>query len=203
MTEIIKQGVQILNAAEYEKIRSQLNQVHQLIFDGMLFTGMRIEEFWRFIEHPEWFHADRQFVELPPGSILKVKAKMRERTVLLSNIGTRAIRDLVGAVYRGEIKHITKQGWGQNLRRAAIKAGMNIQVMDAKTGKPRYTVAPKMLRKTWISWLMLCYPEDGLRIASSSGHDTGTLMRHYLSMPFSPQEKEQIRAYVIGWANRT
>lgn len=192
VTEIIKQGAQILSAQEYEKIRSKLNPTHQLIFDGMLFTGMRIEEFWRFIEHPEWFSPDRQFVGLPKGSILKVEAKQKERTVLLSNIGTRAVRDLVGAIYRGEIHKFSKQSWGGSLRNAATKAGLNLK-----------GITPKMLRKTWISWLMLCYPDDGLRIASSAGHDTSTLMAHYLSMPFSNQEKEQIRAYVIGWANRT
>jgi hypothetical protein len=192
MTEIIKQGAQILNAAEYEKIRSNLNQTHQLIFDGQLFTGMRIEEFWRFVEHPEWFHADRQYVELPPGSILKVKAKQKERLVLLSFIGTSKVRDLVAAIYRGEIKSITKQGWGQDLKRAALKSNMNIR-----------GISPKMLRKTAISWLMLWYPNDGLRIASSAGHDTGTLIRHYMSIPFSIQEKEQIKAYVIGWGGNS
>ena len=192
MTEIIKQGAQILNAVEYEKIRSNLNQTHQLIFDGQLFTGMRIEEFWRFVEHPEWFHPDRQYVELPPGSILKVKAKQKERLVLLSFIGTSKVRDLVAAIYRGEIKSITKQGWGQDLKRAALKSDMNIR-----------GISPKMLRKTAISWLMLWYPNDGLRIASSAGHDTGTLIRHYMSLPFSPQEKEQVKAYVIGWGGNS
>ena len=192
MTDIIKQGAQILSAQEYEKIRSHLNPQHQLIFDGQLFTGMRIEEFWRFVEHPEWFHPDRQYVELPPGSILKVKAKQKERLVLLSFIGTSKVRDMVASVYRGEIKPITKQGWGQNLKRAATKSEMNIR-----------GISPKMLRKTWISWLMLWYPQDGLRIASSSGHDTGTLIRHYMSLPFSPQEKEQVKAYVIGWGGNS
>ena len=192
MTEIIKQGAQILSAPEYENIRAALNPTHQLIFDGMLFTGMRIEEFWRFVEHPEWFHPERQYVELPPGSILKVKAKQKERTVLLSFIGTNKIRDLVSAINRREIHPITKQGWGANLKRAAIKADVNLR-----------GISPKMLRKTWISWLMVWYPNDGLRISASSGHDTETMKRHYLSIPFSPQEKEQVKAYVIGWGGNT
>lgn len=193
MTEIIKQGAQILSPSEYEALRSALNPRHQLIFDGMIFTGMRIEEFWRFVQHPEWFSPERQFIGLPPGSILKQKTKQKERTVLLSNFGTRAIRDLVASIKRGEIQHITKAGWKQNLQRAALKAEF----------KNMKGIVPKMTRKTWISWLMLCYPEDGLRIASSSGHDTNTLIRHYLSLPFLPAEKEQVRAYVIGWGGRT
>jgi len=191
VTDIIKQGAQILTPDEYEKMREHLNPKHRLLFDGMLFTGMRIEEFWRFVSNPQWFHAERQYVELPPGSILKIKAKQRERLVMLSNIGTRAMMDLVSAIKRKEIEHITPAGWRQNVTRAAAKAGL-----DPKG------ITPKMLRKTWVSWLMAAYPEDGLRVASSAGHDIRTMQVHYLSLPFSNVERERIRFYVIGRGGR-
>ena len=41
-------------------MREQLNPRHRLIFDGMLFTGMRMEEFWRFVASPQWLHQGRQ-----------------------------------------------------------------------------------------------------------------------------------------------
>ena len=192
MTDIIKQGAQILNPDEYEKLREHLNPTHRLIFDGLLFTGMRIEEFWRFVENPKWFHYERQYIELPPGSILKVKTKQRERSVMLSNIGTRAIMDLTSAIKRKEIEHISSAGWRQNLTRAAIKAGLDLR-----------GITPKMLRKTWVSWLMAIYPEDGIRIASSAGHDIRTMQTHYLSMPFSNSERERIKFYVSGWGGRS
>jgi hypothetical protein len=47
--------------------------------------------------------------------------------------------------------------------------------------------------------LMACYPTDGLRISASLGHDTRTMIDHYLSLPFSPSEKEQIKPLVTGW----
>ena len=192
MTDIVFQGAQILNAQEYDQLRDHLNPTHRLIFDGMMFTGARTTEFWRFVAHPQWFHADRQYVELPRGSILKVKVKQRERMILLSNVGTRAIKDLVHAIKRGDIKRITRQGWREDLMRAADKAGLN----------PR-GISPKMCRKTWVSWLMATYPDDGLRIAASMGHDTATLIRHYLNLPFSQNEREQIKTYVAGWGGRT
>ncbi len=188
MTDIIKEGAQILSPKEYEAIREQMNPGHRLIFDGMLFSGMRIEEFWRFVKNPMWFHPDRQYIELPRGSILKVAAKQKERSVILSNIGTRAIRDLVSAIARGEVKPISKVGWNQNLKRAAGKAGVNSRGIMAK-----------MTRKTWVSWLMVIYPSDGLRISASSGHTIGIMQRHYLSLPFSTAEREQIKMYVVGW----
>ena len=173
-------------------MREQLNPTHRLLYDGMLFTGMRIQEFWRFAQHPEWFHPARQYIELPPGSILKVKAKQKERSVMLSNIGTRAITDLVSAIKRKEIEQITQAGWRQDLVRAAIKSGLDLK-----------GITPKMLRKTWVSWLMAIYPEDGLRIASSAGHDIRTMQNHYLSLPFSNVERERIRFYVHGWGGRS
>lgn len=173
-------------------MREQLNPRHRLIFDGMLFTGMRMEEFWRFVANPQWFHQERQYIELPPGSILKVKAKQKERSVMLSNIGTRAITDLVSAIKRKEIERISPAGWRQNLVRAAINANIELR-----------GITPKMLRKTWVSWLMATYPEDGLRIASSAGHDIRTMQNHYLSLPFSNVERERIRFYVHGWGGRS
>lgn len=191
MTNLWKQGAQILNADEYERMRAELNTNHRLIFDGLLFTGMRGEEFWRFVENPHWFQPDRQYVGLTRAAIKKVSTRYKERTVLLSNIGNRAIRDLVDAVRRGEIKPITRMAWGDDLKRAADKAKLDPQ-----------GIVPKMTRKTWVSWLMVIYPEDGLRVAHSLGHDIRTMQEHYLSLPFSKTEIDQIRPYVVGWGGR-
>ncbi len=111
---------------------------------------------------------------------------------MLSNIGTRAITDLVSAIKRKEIERISPAGWRQNLVRAAINANIELR-----------GITPKMLRKTWVSWLMATYPEDGLRIAASAGHDIRTMQNHYLSLPFSNVERERIRFYVIGWGGRS
>ena len=190
MTDIIKQGAQILSASDYNRLRSQLNPQHRMVFDGLIFTGMRGEEFWRFMDHPKWFHPERQFIELPPGAILKIEAKQKERTVLLSHVGVRAIRDMLDAQDRGALSGVTRSraGWRANLLRAAINAGLS----------PR-GITPKMTRKTWVSWLMSTYPNDGIRIAAATGHDTNTMTNYYLSMPFTIQEREEIKSLVAGW----
>jgi len=107
-------------------------------------------------------------------------------------MGNRAIRDLVSTIHKDDLKPITREGWTADLQRAAKKSDMLLK-----------GIMPKMTRKTWISWLMVIYPEDGLRIAASSGHSVATMQRHYLNLPFSTTEKEQIRGYVIGWGGRT
>lgn len=192
MTNIWKQGAQILNPEEYENLRGELNINHRLIFDGLLFTGMRGEEFWRFVANPNWFQPDRQYIGLTREAIKKTQTRYKERSVMLSNMGTRAIRDLVDAIRRGEIKQISRMGWGEDIKRAALKAKL----------EPK-GIVPKMTRKTWVSWLMVTYPEDGLRVAASLGHDLRTMQEHYLSLPFSKSEMEQIRPYVIGWGGHS
>jgi integrase len=190
MTDIIKQEAQILNADEYNKMRDAMNYKHRLLFDGLLFTGMRGTEFWVFVDHPEWFHPERQFIHLTKEAIKKPKTRYKERSVLLSHMGSRAIRDLVDAIKRGEIDHITRMGWSENLKRAARKAEIN-----------QVGIVPKMTRKTWVSWLMAVFPYDGLRISSSLGHDVRTMQEHYLSLPFSQYEIDQIKPLVTGWGN--
>jgi integrase len=192
LTNVWKQGAQILSAKEYNDLRAELNPQHRLIFDGMLFTGMRVVEFWRFVENPHWFQPDRQYIGLPRGAIKKQKSRYQERTVLLSHMGVRAIRDLVDYIRREPVTSISREGWGQDLKRAARKANL-----DSLIG-----IVPKMTRKTWVSWLMVTYPEDGLRIASSLGHDIRTMQEHYLSLPFSRPEMDEIRPYVVGWGGR-
>jgi len=184
----------ILTPKDYNRIRDGFKQQsHKLLFDGMLYTGMRIEEFWRFIEHPEWFNYERSYIQLPIGSIKKPEAKQKERKVLLSALGTRICKELLDAVRRGEIKHISRRGWSDDLMRAAKRAGI----------KDTTGLTPKMARKTYISWLMAVMPEDGLRISSSSGHDTQTMIAHYLSTPFTDDERKEIKMHVQGWGGRS
>jgi integrase len=182
----------VLTPEEYEAIRSALSPDHRPIFDGLIFTGMRATEFDRFLEHPEWFDPSRAYIQIPKGASLKVKARLRARPVLLSTFGNRSIRDLVDSVKRDKVNFSSRQSWRNNLTRAANKAGID------PTG-----IVPKMTRKTWVSWLMATYPEDAMRISFSMGHDLRTMQEHYLNMPFSKQEIEEIKPYVQGWAHHS
>lgn len=198
------QTAQILNAQEYNAMRAAMSPNHRLLFDGAVLTGMRMEEYWRFIQHPEWFHSERQYIALPREAVKKQKSRYSDRTVLLSHVGARAIGDLVYAIKHDHIKPITRMGWQEDLKRAVRK----VNERAGFTNPPGLTmnvrgIMPKMTRKTWVSWLVTTYPDDGLRIAASLGHDPRTMIEHYLSLPFSAVEKEQIRPLVVGWGGRT
>ena len=121
---IIKQDTRVLYPVEYRAIRSHLSFHHQLLLDGLLFTGMRGVEYCRFLEHPDWYKPSRRAIDLPKGSMLKKRAKQAERTVLLSNAGVQAVDTLLS--YRrqnpDDLRPISRQAWAETLLRAAGKA---------------------------------------------------------------------------------
>ena len=190
---ILRNGTRVLYPSEFIAIRAEMNYKHQLIFDGMLFTGMRIVEFWRFVGHPEWLKPTRKCIDLPRGSMLKVKAKQAERTVLLSNWGLRSIEALEDYMKVNKIVPISKQGWQQAVRGAATRA---VEKGDLVTTKG---IVPKMTRKTWISWLLVTHPIHEGSIAISSGHDVATMLRHYTGLGFPSHEIEAMQMYTAGW----
>ena len=69
--------VRILIPVEFEKIRDAMDPYTSRICTSLLLMGMRYAELQRFRENPDWL--DGKFVYLPRGSMLKVKAKQREK----------------------------------------------------------------------------------------------------------------------------
>lgn len=193
MKPIIKQQTRILSPHEYRAIRGQLNREHRLLFDGLIFTGMRGTEFEMFMKNLDWFDARRQCISLPTSAILKEKTKFRERDVLLSDMGVRAIEDLSYAIQKDKFEGFSRQAWGQDLKRAAMNANI-----------PLAGIKPKMTRKTCVSWLVSAFSKSdrgniSLLIAASMGHDLQTMMTHYLSIPFTAQERIDIETFTRGW----
>ena len=187
---ILKNNVRILTASEYELIRVNMKPHHRLIIDGLLFSGMRIEEFWSTLDDKESIDVGRGYIAIKKVCIRKKKSiySTSGRDIPLSHFGTRAWTDLYDAYKRKEVKRISNVALGTALARACVRAGIS------ETG-----IMPKSLRKTWVSWLMAIYPNDGLRIAAGIGHSADIMTKHYLNLPFSQDERDKIRPYVSGW----
>jgi integrase len=159
---------------------------------------MRGEEFWRFIKHPEWFDYDRMCINLPSSATLKLTTggiKQKGRTILLSALGVRVVRDVLDSVRAGKIKKISNRGWNDDITRAARRAGFQYD--------ENCKIIPKLTRKTYISWLMAVIPDDGLRITASSGHDSTTMLKHYINLAFSPEERNEIKMHIQGWGGKS
>ena len=84
--------VRNLRLVEFKKLRDAMDSDTRKISTSLIPTGMRYAELQRFRENPDWL--DGKFVYLPRGSMLKVKAKQRERAIRLSDMGKTLVPDL-------------------------------------------------------------------------------------------------------------
>lgn len=194
---IIKQDTLILTPSYWYLMREHLGANYQIICDVLLNTGMRIEEFWEFINHTykeqdgrygnHWYSATRRCIDLPESAIGKARCTIKQRTILLSPEGVRAVETLIAA--NGSIKYIDRSNFRKVLINAAINAGMGGIV----------GIKPKMFRKTLVSWLMACVPEKEPYILVSIGHCQEIQHRHYLAMGFARKDVEDMRKFLNGW----
>ncbi len=173
--------VRILRPVEWEQLRDSMDTDTKKICTSLLITGMRYAELQRFRENPNWL--DGKFIFLPKGSMLKVKAKQQERNIRLSDMGKTIIGDLFTAPHPLP----SLPTLDMKLRRLSTKI-----LEDA-------AVNNKTFRKTWESWLVFYYPDKSLQIARSQGHTTITQYEYYLDMPFTDEDRRDMRKWVDGW----
>ena len=181
---IIKQKTRILKPSEYRSLREQLNPVHQVICDVLLNTGMRGEELWAFVKHPEWYRASRRCIELPLGSIKKIRCLHKERTVQLTQKGCECVETLIKLKLK---RPVARSNFHLSLRLAASRS-------IGEAG-----ITPKMFRKTLVSWLIKTTPEKAFEISASMGHDLNTMRQHYVGIAFERNDVEEMREFLKGW----
>jgi len=181
MKPIIKEGVRILRPSEAKLLidKGIPSFKNQLLFKALLFSGTRYAECKRLKNNSEWFDGD--FIVLVST---KVEAKQKERWVRLTPRGKEIIQQYI----KSDFKLPHNITWNGNLNRWAIKAGLDPKGISAKT-----------TRKTWESWLAFYYPAQHLNIIQSQGHTANTAFNHYLNMPFTDDDKLQMKEFVEGW----
>ena len=180
---ILLHGTRILRPLEAtELINAIPKRKYEIQFKALLFTGARYIEIQRFFKHAEWF--DGKFIHLPAMAIKKAKRKQRERWIRLNPLGREVIKSFLSL----DENLPTKQAYNQNLKRWALQAGFNSAGLSAKT-----------TRKTWESWLVFYYPDKLANIVLSQGHTALTSIQHYLNMPFTNEDKEEMKEFVEGW----
>jgi integrase len=60
-------------------------------------------------------------------------------------------------------------------------------------------ITTKMFRKTYITWLMVCFSERQGMIASSSGHTNDTMQSHYITYGFKKEDAKEMKEMIQGW----
>lgn len=138
----------------------------------------------RFQKYPSWF--DDDFVHMPRElAVKKEKRTQQERWVRLNQQGKMAVRHFIGLKEKSLPSY---QSWVHNLRRWAGHVNLDPDSINVKS-----------TRKSWESWLMFYYPHRVMEIAQSQGHTTTTSLQHYMSSPFTEEDKLAMKSYVEGW----
>ena len=195
MTEpkpIYKKGIRILRPHEFDKIIELVQETenrkrkyhYREIINALLYTGMRYIELQRFHEHPEWFDRRTKSIYLPSEASQKKKRTMNERYVYLSTQGIIYVENFINYVDDVPSRN-TFNDFISNL----IEGTYYNRGTSAKT-----------FRKTWESWLVVSYPVAIPLIAMSQGHTLLTAMNHYLNIPFTKEDIEEIKIRTAGWS---
>ena len=186
---ILVKGTRILRPSEYLILRNQLNEDQQLILDSLLLTGMRYEELLRFHDHPDWL--DDGSIHLPAEAVLNGRAikdpDERQRWVRLSIRGKAVLPHLHRVAMPGRV------AFDQMLKRKGLKA------IETSPGFNPTKISAKSMRKTYTSWLRAYYPHMSDYIFLSMGHSSRTELRHYLGIPFTDRDKQEMKEWVEGW----
>lgn len=186
---IVKEDTRVLTPKEYSKLKEKLSADYICICDVLLHTGMRISEFKRFANHPEWYDAHRRCIELTTEAIKKKKTVYKTRQINLTKEGCDAVKHFQKMV-KDNLKIPSRQAMLGTLSRAAVDA----EIPEGDKG-----VCPKMFRKTLVSWLMKSSPERMFEIAANMGHTLEVMQTNYTNLSFAREDLDDIRKFLKGW----
>jgi integrase len=181
---IEKNGVRILTPFEFDRLLNAITkQDYKILLNVALYTGARYVELQRLQKHPEWLKMDRRCIYFPREAQRKKKRKLKDRYVYL----TSAALNYIPLFFKIRKLPLIQQ-WNQLLKAWAEKAGIGGDGISAKT-----------TRKTWESWLAVSYPDRLDHVCMNQGHTNLIAMRHYLQLPFTDDEKREIKNRTVGW----
>lgn len=179
----------ILRPKEYKQFKRAIpKNEYKIVFDAVLFSGMRYSEFLQFQDNPNWFNENEQKIYLPKIAVRKKKIKRKQRWIRLSDYGTQQI----SAFLNGNTKAPERRTWYDNLRRWSENADLSADGVNCK-----------VTRKTLECWLLEFYgtlKQDNItQILLSQGHTQNTAINHYMSLPFSKKDREEMIFMMEGW----
>lgn len=177
---ILKNGIRILRPCEFKALVEAIPKIeHRDKLEALLYTGCRYTELRWLYKNP---HAlNRNKIHMPSS---KPEAKHSDRYISLNNNGVRAVNYFL----RSKRDLPAHSGWDENLKRWCDRAEID-----------SIGVCCKMTRKTWESWLATTYRNNFHDICLSQGHTDNVSLDYYLMLPFTIEEKEEIKFYTDGW----
>lgn len=185
MDVILSNDVRIFRPYELKILLNGITKFkYRIMFEALLFTGMRYVELQRLQRNHKWFDPVSGFVHLPKMAQRKKKQKQKERWVRLNPRGV----DKISIFLELGKKLPAYVTWRKNLK----KWCKNAELDDAG-------MSVKVTRKTWESWLVYYYPQNIVNIFKSQGHSEMTSLKHYIGLPFSEQDGKDMEEFVGGF----
>lgn len=180
-----KRNVAILTPSQVQLIDGKLNADYKIRTRFLLQTGLRISEARYVDQHRECFRKENAAIFLPKvEGIGKKRATVQNRAVLLSPAGILAVEDFFE-------KNVGLPSY------PAMEKAISLAAKEADFDT-RY-ITTKMYRKTILSWLMACFPEQEAKILYSMGHTAQTSRAHYLAFGFRKDDIADMRRELQHW----
>lgn len=178
---ILKNKVRILRPWEFKKIVGAIpKHEYKDKIEALLYTGARYSEMRALYKRPQWLQSTT--IKMPKR---KKKAMYNERYIRLNPQGHRAVTYFLRSEKNFPEHTIS---WKENLQRWAVKAKLDPVGLSVKT-----------TRKTWESWLVTKYSKQLEHIFLSQGHTQMVALKYYLMIPFTNEDKEDMKYYTDGW----
>jgi len=188
---ILVGDTRILRPCEYKQFKNDgiPKNDYRIMFDAVLCTGMRYSEFLELQKNPKWFNATENRIYLPKIAVRKKKIKRKQRWIKLSDSGSQ----MVASFFNIKQKLPNRRTWYENLLRWAEISDIGVE-----------GITIKMTRKTYECWLIEYYGsikgEDNITpILLSQGHTRETAINHYLSLPFTRKDHDEMGFMMEGW----
>ena len=177
-------GTRILTPAEYHALLNAIPKLHhRTLFIVCFWSGMRYVEVQRLHAHPEWWMKERGSIHLPKEASKKVKRVAPERSI---NPLPPQLESELPHFFNNPAPPVQKV-WNDNLKRWMELAGLDPKGMSSKT-----------TRKTIESWMLRAGMQFN-EVCLRQGHDQLTSLRHYQTLAFTGQEKDEIKRMVKAW----
>lgn len=181
MTDLILKGrTRILRPSEVRAIVNAIpKNEYKDKFEALLYSGARYSEMKYLFNHPRCLLTNT--IKMPS---FKKRARFQERYIKLNSPGIRAVSYFLRSK-KNLPSYVT---WKENLERWAKLANV-----DPKG------IGPKTTRKTWESWLVTQFSNQLEHIFLSQGHTQMVALKYYLMIPFTEEDKEDMKFYTDGW----
>ncbi len=201
-------GVRVLTPGEVDRLRDAMGKPsNRVIFDALLFTGLRYAELTQVYEDPSRFDPDRKLVKVDNRKAKAVARSGDSRIVYLSDMGVEAVRAFIALNKKPSRYDL----WLNNLKRWCHLAGLKphrgqidgttSEQMGQETVPNVWDISVKTTRKTWECWLFCSFPDRAELIADNMGHSIEVSKKYYRKWygAFKADEKAKILEYTAGW----